>query len=494
MGQVLLADALAPVQHAEHGFSVPLLHADLDFVPRRRVPHGVVQQVDEHLHDELRVHRHHQQLLRQLGVDFPVRRAPLHLRQRAADDLLHGLRLLLDLQPAILKAGQAEDVLHERVQPVRVAPDVLREPAARVVLRGQIPDHLAGAHDAGERRAQVVGDGAQQVAAGALLKALLAVSLLRPRRAQALDGHGDGFEHGAKELPLRVGKRHAGQPEHAQDALLPVERPFLPRFRLHTARAQQLHAAGDLVARMKLPVDDVPGGILQVAALRLTLLRQKEQRGVAAKGLPDAAKRRRADGLHALRVAQAVGQLVERLRVPLACQSSPRAALHLRGQRAGEDRGERHDGEGDEVAGIADLKGEARIGKEVVERERRQHGRRERVARAVRIPGDDQHRRQIHQHDVGFRKAQKGKQNPQRRCQQHHQHDLRRIHPRKTPIPHFNSFFSVFSCHSVCPIRSCVKPLRRFAAGLQSRAQRAIMCAKGAYSLVLSDWQEPDFY
>ena len=285
-----------------------------------------------------------------------------------------------------------------------------------------------------------------------------------------------------------------GETQHAQDALLPVERPFLPRFRLHTARVQQLHAAGDLVARMKLPVDDVPGGILQVAALRLALLRQKEQRGIAAEGLPDAAKRRRADGLHALRVAQVVGQLVERLRVPLARQCLPRAALHLRGQCAGEDRGERHDGEGDEVAGIADLKGEARIGKEVVERERRQHGRRESVTRPVRIPGDDQHRRQIHQHDVGFWKAQKGKQNPQHRRQQHDQHDLRRIHPRKTPIAHFNSFFSVFSCHSVCPIRSCVKPLQRFAAGLQSRAQRAIMCAKGAYSLVLSDWQEPDFY
>ena len=232
VGQVLPADTLAPVKHAEHGFSVPLLHAYLDFISRRRVPHGVIQQVDEHLHNEPRVHRHEQQLFRQLGVDFPVRRAPLHLRQRTADNFLHGLRLLLDLQPAVLQTGQAKDVLHERVQPVRVAPDVLREAAARVILRGQVPDHLAGAHDAGEWRAQVVGDGAQQVAAGALLKALLAVALLCLRRAQAFDGHGDGFEHGAEKLPLRIGKRYARQTHHAQDALLPVDRPCPIRARV----------------------------------------------------------------------------------------------------------------------------------------------------------------------------------------------------------------------------------------------------------------------
>lgn len=189
---------------------------------------------------------------------------------------------------------------------------------------------------------------------------------------------------------------------------------------------------------------------------------------VAAKGLPDAAKCRRADGLHALRIAQVIGQPGERLRVPLARQRLPRAALHLRSQCAGENRGEGHDGEGDQVAGIANLKGEPRLGKEVVERERRQHGRRKSVSRPVCIPGDEQHRRQIHQHDVGFREAQKGKQTSQRRRQKDHQHDLRRIQPAKAIFAHGRFLPFLWNADSVCPNPRSVKPLCAVYQALQS--------------------------
>ena len=57
--------------------------------------------------------------------------------------------------------------------------------------------------------------------------------------------------------------------------------------------------------------------------------------------------------------AQAGGQRPQRLHVLLTLHGLPRAALHLRSQRACKNRGERHDGERDQIAGVVDREGEA---------------------------------------------------------------------------------------------------------------------------------------
>ena len=170
--QVVGRDARAVVQHLEE--HVVALAADTQLDLRARVAHGVVEQVDEHAQERRVVAVSAMRRGRRDDDDPRVDGVGRLVRER------HGVeRARAQLGPRVLEPAEREEVADEPVQQRRL---VLR--AAQVVgVADAVLDRLERAAEREQRRAQVVGDRADEEAS-----LLLGGVLLGQRVAQAV-GH-----------------------------------------------------------------------------------------------------------------------------------------------------------------------------------------------------------------------------------------------------------------------------------------------------------------
>jgi len=93
----------------------------------------VLQQVDEHLLHEHRVHRDHRQLRGEIDGDRARCELRLEASERRAHQLLHGDPLALRREAAGLQPGHIEQVRHQALQALRLVADRVEQ----LVVRGR---------------------------------------------------------------------------------------------------------------------------------------------------------------------------------------------------------------------------------------------------------------------------------------------------------------------------------------------------------------------
>ena len=128
---------------------------------------GVFQHIEQHLADENRVHGHDKQLIRNRDVNAQLRVLLAEAHHYRGDHFLRRLVRFGNFRLPAADARNGQQVFHHADEPLRVLVDILQH------LFFLLPGHVAvllengrrRAADAGQRRTQIVRDGAQQVAA-----------------------------------------------------------------------------------------------------------------------------------------------------------------------------------------------------------------------------------------------------------------------------------------------------------------------------------------
>ena len=205
------------------------------------------------------------------------------------DDLLRRLRRFL--HPCLLRvvdAGDGQQVLHNADEPLRVLIGTLEKLAALLRRQGALllQQHIGRPHDAGQRRADVVGHRPQQVGVHLLPLRLPAdgLRLLGP----AGDGgrqDGDGHHHqerqrkarkGEADVPERIGEDdvHAEHAHHGHDDTQQIAAGPIGRQK-HIQQEHHGHIAGVVVG--------VEAAQQQTAHHRRQIHRRRQQHVLAGK-------------------------------------------------------------------------------------------------------------------------------------------------------------------------------------------------------------------
>ena len=365
MGQVLFGNAGAPVGNCENSEILVLRDCHGDFLTGLGVLDRIVQKVYKHLPNEPCVHGNHQKVIGNLNGDFPLRRALANGQHRRADDFLHRLRLLVQGQTTILEPGQAEDVFHKGMKPVRVLVDALRQRKPGIVFLRHVHNHFTGAHDARQRRPQIMGNGPQKIAPVALLIGFLPGADALFHDPQPIHRQRSAFQHGMKKLLLLLCQPFCPirrNPKNAENGFAAINRPVVEFLSSVKVRPEILNPVPNFIR-----VGNTPANLLGFTFLlnkgtfRLPLLVKAQAGGMAVHGAADGLHRNPGNPLHTFRVCQMAGQVVQRAGFLLVANSLHGHILRLGGQGAGDHRGHSHDGKGDEIGGI--LHGQREIGR-----------------------------------------------------------------------------------------------------------------------------------
>ena len=163
--------------------------------------HGVIDQVGQETTDEARIEWHQRQVCRREASEHHVARRGLgtHAFQRVGNQVGQGRGLGLEEQGAGIEARQIEEVVDQPAQfPGAVVHGAQVAGDRRLVGDDTVGDGLDDSTDGGERRAQVVRDGGDEVAARLFHAPLLPCCGIKP--------HGQSIEVGGQigQLVVRV--------------------------------------------------------------------------------------------------------------------------------------------------------------------------------------------------------------------------------------------------------------------------------------------------
>ena len=374
----LVGNAGAIVGDAHHRPGPGLFGFDADVRARRGVLHGVVHDVDDHLYDQPRIHVREQEVLAAAHADLMLHAPAVDVAQRLGDDLIHQLHGGVQVHAALLDARDRQQVFHQIDQPHGIVVDVRVE----LLLGGLVEVICAGqqvacvSRDGGQRRAQVVGDGAQQVGPqllvlgqdgrGLLLPGVLFV--LQRQRTLAQHGQQHAVFKGAQRLPMDRDAHHAVHVlVHADGQIQAPRSGEAVRGGAGVLVVLQ-HPAGHralILARQALAavvaLTRVQAGRTQLAALA------EVGHHVPVQELDDLIRQRGGD---LLPIPCAVEQLVgveEDLRAIGRLRRLPGVVLQSHRQRRCDVRRQEHDDKGHRIARVVGVQRVARLGEQVVE-------------------------------------------------------------------------------------------------------------------------------
>ena len=151
------------ITDADQQLIVGHVGGDPDAAAGRCVFAGVLEQIVEHSLDKDRVELHQRQIGRQRDLDTLVGECGLDRLERAADDFLDRLPFTAKLHVAAFDACHVEQIVDQCIHPAGFAGDGLGGVALHARKRGpgQL-ERLCEAHQRGEGRAQIVGQGSEQ--------------------------------------------------------------------------------------------------------------------------------------------------------------------------------------------------------------------------------------------------------------------------------------------------------------------------------------------
>ena len=186
------------------------------------VEHGVLHQIGQDLHDEDGVHGDQEQLVRHVDLHGHGGKPFSEFADRLVQDFLRSLRLLGDFGRFVADPGDGEQIFHHADEPLGVIPHIHQK--GLLFGRGEggiFQNGGGGTHDRGQRGANVVGDGAEQI------RPHLHLFVFHPEAVLLLglggQGAGDQRDHQKGEHCQRIAgngevKRHIGICKHIVDA------------------------------------------------------------------------------------------------------------------------------------------------------------------------------------------------------------------------------------------------------------------------------------
>ena len=360
----------------------------------------------------------HQHIVLFILHDDPAIRAPaVDVPHRFIQYLVHQLRGGIQVHAAILNARNGEQILHQIDQPHGFIEDIRIE----LTAGGFINDLFTGeqyagiAGDGGQGRAQIVGDGAQEVCAQLLIfgedGSLLLFSgiLFIFQRQRALAQHGQ--QHAVFKGIQRIASH--GDTHHAVHPLIDAD-----------GEIQALGIRVSIRSRSRVavvlprPFGNGAFPVGQQRLLHLLPVHRKADRRSERIAIPHVDHHipvqqldelSREDGDDLLPVFSAVEQLVGIEQYAGAIgrlRRLPGVLLQADRQGAGHVGSEKHHGESEGIARVEGVQRKARLGENEIEHQHAQHGGDD----AVDLVGGDDRRQQNAQNvdhdDVGVSKAE----------------------------------------------------------------------------------------
>ena len=146
-----------------------------DMRARRRIRDGVVHQVHHKLHHQARIDIDERRLIARHHLKVVLAHGRVHVAQGLFHNVIHELERSRKMHAAAFEFGDGEQVLDGGVEPLRIRANGQEHAAARLGIehrgagRALVEQNVGVTRDTGERRAQVVRDGAQQVGAQLLI-------------------------------------------------------------------------------------------------------------------------------------------------------------------------------------------------------------------------------------------------------------------------------------------------------------------------------------
>ena len=373
----------------------------------------VVHDVDDDALDQSCVHGGHERGVVQMDGDVMFHGPAIQLCDRALEKIFDQLRTHFEGFLICLQMGGCQQVFCHVDQPVCVVIDrqVQPFPDGRVQRGLLLHQHIGTAADVGERRAQIMGDGAEQVGLQPLLLGLQRrpVSLLLQPDAllaeAAFTQYGDHqvFFKGVRDGVACDGDSH--DPHHALRPSDGEEQPFGVRQCVR-GRARVLvvplyplgHA--DLLGAQS-PQDLLFVGWLHPKCQLLLRSAQGIENGTAEKPVELFRSQPKAIPfspplLQLLTAPQKQFRIIALLRRQTGLRLDPA------GQRAGDHTGEQHDQKGDWITGVVGLEGKAGFGEKKIEGGDAEERSQRAVEVAVCPNGGDQNAQNINRYDVRF--------------------------------------------------------------------------------------------
>ena len=162
---VRIGDAGAVVDHGAVCASVVDPGFNDDMRAARRICNGVVHQVHDHLHHQTGIGIDEDHVVARLDRELVVRKLGAHVPQSLLDDVVEEFSGKGEVDAAVFELGDGEQVLHGRVEPYRIGPDIPGELVALLVTeRRPVGDeHVGIARDRCQRGAKVVRDRSQEI-------------------------------------------------------------------------------------------------------------------------------------------------------------------------------------------------------------------------------------------------------------------------------------------------------------------------------------------
>ena len=341
------------------------------------------------------------------------------------DHLVHQLGRHVELHPAFLQPGDGQQILHQTDQPLGVVEDVCEDAApCGLVQQLVIAEQIAGiAGNGGQRGAQVVRDGTQQVGAELFVLGQDCGQLLLFGVAAVVDGQRAFTQYGKQHAVFKVIQRLSLHMDahHAIDSAVDADGQV-------QAFCIAEHAGGS-AAPMAVAIDPC-GGLCFTGREQLRLLvrcgkeialRQFAMLFGIDHHIPVQQLHQLAGG-DVQDVAVILGLLQQLIGIEqhlgaIGCLGGDlRVILQLGSQRAGDDGGDEHHAEGDGIARAIGVQGEAGLGMEIVEQHHTHHRTDGAAGVALGKQGGQQHTEDIYSDDIRLGEAEGIEAQAHQRC------------------------------------------------------------------------------
>ena len=126
---------------------------------------GIVDEIDQNLHDQSCIHIHQKNAAGFTNRDRMLRRPPVHMPERFLNDVAHEFRGKVEIHLPVFDPGDGEQVFDKIDQPLGIVVDIGEDLLPRFIIEllimGQQVAGIAG--NGGQRRTDVMRDGAQEV-------------------------------------------------------------------------------------------------------------------------------------------------------------------------------------------------------------------------------------------------------------------------------------------------------------------------------------------
>ena len=395
--------------------------ADLNMRAGRRIFDGVIDQIHQHLNDQPGIHSGQNRRISAIHRNGMLLAPAVDMPQGFRDYVLHDLIGQMKLHASLRDLCDGQQVFHKSVEPLRIVINVGEYlPSGCGIQRFiAVQQRVGVSGNRGQRRAQVVGDGAQQIGAKLLVLYQNSGLLLFSGIAQVVQCQGTFAEDRQRDAGLEGIQRLTGNgdADHAIGLLLGTDGKI------------QILCSGKLRRRRSGTSPVLPCPLYD---LTLLLGRRHAARGRTVGGVKDPRSqlsvfcridknialqqplelyRRRLVGiLLALRLLQLLICVKQQLRAKSVVGGKLRVCLQLCCQRPCENRRAQHDDKGNGIAGAIGQQREVRFRQKIVEQDHTQNRGQYAAGIAACQSGGEKDAQQVQRNDVGIGKAQTKKQ------------------------------------------------------------------------------------